>query len=155
MSDQPRLTVRQHERWELEVPAVFIVDAAHREQLRFGTSSTAIEPHVVSGTTIDLSPGGVGIRCLEFVPRMCAGTLRIIKPGASPPRDADRSDDNVVFEHGVRVRRVEMIGHEPSYSLGLSFVDTESGMERDIPELVRRLSDMLSAAAAAAGGADG
>ncbi len=107
----------------------------HREQVRFSPMSSAPQPHVTRGAAQDVSPGGMGLISEHFVPRMCEGTVRVYDPNPVTTAADGSPVYEVAFEHAVRVRRVTLASHEPTYSLGLAFVDPGP----DISEKVDRL----------------
>jgi len=130
------LTVRQHEREAVELPVEFVVSEAHREQVRFSAICTAPEPHLTRGIAVDMSPGGMGLVCEQYVPRMCGGMVRVFDPdpiGTGPDGSPVRE---VVFEHEVKVRRVSLRSHDPTYALGVAFVDPEPDIEQRVAKLL-------------------
>ena len=129
------LTIRHFERREVELPVEFIISEAHQEQVRFSTEASAIGPHSVAATTIDISFGGLGLRTQQFIPRMCEGRLRVFDPKPVGRRSDGSPMLEVAFEHDVKVRRVSMIGHEPSYFVGVSFVEPGPDLEQRILKL--------------------
>ena len=133
MSEKSGLTVRQHVRQAIELPVAFEIEETHGEQVRFSARSEAVDRHLIRGASIDISPGGLGVSVCHFVPRNTVGTVRIIDP--------DAGEDGVVFEHVVRVRRVQMTSREPTYFVGFSFVDPDSSLADRIASLARFSSD--------------
>ena len=126
MSSQSGLRVRQHYRREIELPVEFVVAEEHRHQVRFSASSSAIDDHSVRGMSVDISPGGMGFTCQQFLPRMCEGSLRVFDP-LPVGTQADGSPIlEVAFEQQVKVRRVQMTSHEPTYFIGVSFADPDA-----------------------------
>ncbi len=127
MSGDPGgLKVRQHERRAVELPVEFVVAAHHRAQVRFSAGAAALDDHTVRGTSIDVSPGGLGFRCLQFLPRLCEGTIRVLDPTPVGTRGDGTPVHEVAFAHQVKVRRVRMLSREPEYLVGVSFSDPES-----------------------------
>lgn len=120
------LWVRQHQRWEIELPVEFVVCEEHRNQVRFSASSAAVDHHTVRGRSIDVSAGGMGIVCQQFIPRMCEGSLRVFDPTPAGTKSDGTPILEVAFEHRVKVRRVLMDGREPTYLVGLAFTDPET-----------------------------
>jgi c-di-GMP-binding flagellar brake protein YcgR len=153
MSQISGLTVRQHERAEIELSVEFVVRQRHREQVRFSPISNAAEPYVTRGKAIDLSSGGMGLICRQFVPRMCDGTVRVFDPIPVGKASDGTPIHEVIFEHAVKVRRVSMASHEPTYALGIAFVDPEPDIEARVERLMKRIVQ-ANAAAAGEGGAD-
>lgn len=131
------LTVRQHEREAVELSVEFVVCDKHREQVRYSAMSGAAESHVTRGVATDISPGGMGLVCQQFVPRMCEGTVRVFDPKPSGEAADGSPLYEVMFEHPVKVRRVTLAGHEPSYALGAAFIDPEPDIEQRVDRLLR------------------
>ena len=54
----------------------------HRHQVRYSSRiPPPMDEHTLHGTSVDISPGGMGFTCSEFVPRQCAkGHLRVFDP---------------------------------------------------------------------------
>jgi hypothetical protein len=120
------LKVRQHERREVELPVEFLISDRHRGQVRFSAASTAFDDRTIRGTSIDVSPGGMGFRSRQFVPRMCEGTLRVLDPMPVGTRSDGTPIHEVAFAQPVKVRRVRMLDREPTYFIGVSFTEPES-----------------------------
>ena len=99
MSQKSGLTVRQHEREAVELSVEFVVAEPHREQVRFSAMSGAAQGHVTRGAATDISPGGVGFVCPQFVPRMCEGTVRVFNPRPSGTAADGTPVYEVMFEH--------------------------------------------------------
>ncbi len=143
MAQMSGLTIRQHERETLALRAEFVVADTHRAQVRFASMSGAAEPHVTRGTASDISTGGMGLICPQFVPRMCEGTIRIYHPRPVSTASDGTPVYDVCFEHRAKVRRVTLNSHDPTYALGTAFVDPE-------PDIETRVADVLKLAAEAA-----
>ena len=126
MSSHSGLRVRQHHRREIELPVEFIVAAEYRDQVRFGSKSSAVNDHTLRGTSVDISPGGMGFTCTQFLPRQCEGVLRVFDPMPIGTRADGRPMLEVAFEQHVKVRRVQMTSHEPTYFIGVSFADPDN-----------------------------
>jgi len=144
MAQMSGLTIRQHERETLALRAEFVVADVHRAQVRFSSMSGAAEPHVTRGTASDISTGGMGLVCPQFVPRMCEGSIRIYHPKPVSTAADGTPVYEVCFEHRAKVRRVSLASHEPSYALGTAFLDPEPGIEE-------RVAAVLALAAEAGG----
>jgi len=134
MSQPDTDTIRQHERFDIDLPMAFEVCPEHREQVRFSASSSTSQPHIIHGRAVDLSLGGFGLICDQFLPRMCQGTVRIFD--ATSADDADSGSP--IFEHHVKVFRVSLVRQPLSYSLGTGFVDPGP----DIMQKVVKLSKL-------------
>jgi c-di-GMP-binding flagellar brake protein YcgR len=125
----------------------FVICEEHRAQVRFSTTSSAADQHVVRGFSTDISPGGMGLRVHQFIPRMCEGTLRVFDPtlrnsdapGAAATISARHPDGaspgRLLFEHRVKIRRVVMRGEESSYDVGVEFVAPDNALLHRIGEL--------------------
>jgi len=126
MSSQSGLWVRQHHRREIELSIEFVVAEEHRGQVRFSAQSSAIDDHTLRGTSIDISPGGMGFSCRQYLPRMCEGSLRVFDPMPVGNRADGTPILEVAFEQRVKVRRIHMTSHEPTYFVGVSFADPDA-----------------------------
>jgi c-di-GMP-binding flagellar brake protein YcgR len=149
---QSGLTIRQHERETLSLRAEFVVAEAHREQVRFSSMSNAAEPHVTRGSATDISSGGLGLLCPQFVPRMCEGRVRIYHPKPVGTAKDGSPIHEVCFEHSVKVRRVILSSHDPEYALGMAFIDPAPDIEQQVTTL---LALALGDDNGEGGGADG
>jgi hypothetical protein len=136
MAKQSGLTLRQHQREEIGLRADFVVAEKHRSQVRFSSASSAPEPHVTTGRALDVSSGGMGIACPQFLPRMCEGRVRVYGPQPIGTAHDGSPIHEVIFEHDVKVRRVTMRSHEPSYALGLAFIDPAPDIDARVQEML-------------------
>ena len=57
---------------------------------------------------------------------MCEGSLRVFDPMPVGTRPDGQPIFEVAFEQRVKVRRVQMTSHEPTYFIGVSFADPEA-----------------------------
>ena len=156
MSSQSGLRVRQHHRREIELPVEFVIDEGHREQVQFSANSSAIDDHSVRGTSVDISPGGMGFTCKQFIPRMCEGNLRVFDPMPVGTQPDGSPILEIAFEQRVKVRRVQMTSHEPEYFIGVSFADPEA-VDPDIGNrmfLLRQQAGEMDPPVQAPGGPD-
>ena len=126
MSSQSGLRARQHHRREIELPVEFVITEAQRDQVRYSASSSALNEHTLRGTSVDISPGGMGFTCCEFVPRMCEGHLRVFDPMPVGAKPDGTPILEVALEQRVKVRRVQMTSEDPLYFIGVSFADPDS-----------------------------
>lgn len=149
MAQKSGLTIRQHERETLALRIEFVVAEPHRGQVRFSSMSGAAEPHVTRGIAADISTGGMGLVCPQFVPRMCAGIVRVFDPTPVGTASDGSPIHELCFQHDVRVRRVTLDSHEPEYAIGVAFIDPAA----DIDERVAAV--LALTVAARSGGADG
>ena len=163
MAQTSGLTVRHFARESIELQVEFVICEEHRAQIRFSTTSSAADQHVVRGCSTDISPGGMGLCLGQFLPRMCEGTLRVFRapvhskgaktPGStSAASGAGAGQGELLFEHRAKIRRVIMRDEAPSYDVGVEFVSPDSGLLQRITELAR---GAMMAAQAAAPHADG
>lgn len=126
MNKTSGLTVRQHERAGIQVPVEFLVCNEHGVQVRFSPQSNSPDHHIISATAIDISPGGLGMECRHFLPRMCEGVVRIINGG------------EVVLEQRAKVRRVFLTGRDPKYMIGVAFISPPEDIEQRIHDVTGR-----------------
>jgi hypothetical protein len=145
MSERSGLTVRQFQRREVDLPAQFDVAEAHQQQVRFSAASGSVDAHSLPVRTVDMSPGGAGLASTIFLPRACEGRLRIFSTTPVEVRGDGSPVYEVAFEHRVKVRRTILTGHEPSYFVGVSFVDPA-------PDLEERIARVLADGARGEGG---
>ena len=156
MSRESGLRVRQHRRREIELPVEFVVTEAHREQVRYSSSSSAVNEYTVRGTSVDISPGGMGFICRQLVPRMCEGSLRVFDPSPVATRPDGTPIHEVAFAQRVKVRRIRMTSSKPTYFIGVSFADPEH-VDPDIANrmmLLKRQSEVAGPPSKIAGGSD-
>jgi len=130
------LTTRQFERDDINLPVELTIVPEHRSQVTLSATAAASSSHVISGIAHDISPGGVGIECSQYLPRMCEGVLRVF--------DNSNSTHTVIFEHRVKVRRVYMTSRQPTYSLGLAFVSPDPDIPDRVADLLASLHDSVT-----------
>lgn len=126
------LVVRQFERNDLRLPIELIVAETHRRQVRFAGAAEDADQHVLRGSTADLSTGGAGLICRQFLPRGCEATLRIFAPAGDAETDP-------LFEHAVKVRRTYQIDPRPEYFVGVAFAGAGADLDRRIEAVLARL----------------
>ena len=136
------LTTRQHAREAIDYRAEFVIAPEHRDQVKFSSTSQAVNAHTSRGRATDMSPGGIGLFLPEYLPRMTEGTVRVFSHRPTGTARDGTPIYDVVLEHRVKVRRVSLAGHEPTYALGLAFVDAEPGL----PDRIDRLKAAMRAA---------
>lgn len=144
MTEMSGLTVRQHERKSLNLSAEFVVADDVRAQVRFSSSAESVNEASVRGSMLDISSGGMGLLLNCFIPKLCTGTVRVYSHTPSASGSLGEPIYEPIFEHVVQVRRVYMASHEPTYMVGVSFLDPE-------PDLSDRVDEVLIAARALAG----
>ncbi len=151
MSQRSGLTIRQHEREAIALRAEFVVAPTHGDQVRFTPMSGAAEAHVTRGTATDVSSGGVGLVCSQFVPRMGEGTVRIYDPTPTGTAGDGSPIYEIRFQHAVKVRRVSLASHDPTFAIGVAFIDAPPDIEQRVAELL----EMAGVESSERGGADG
>lgn len=125
MESRPEtLLVRQHERLKCSLRVQVTAAPECGTQVRLART-LGDGSRVVSATVIDCSPGGLGINSGVFFPKTSVIHARI----------AAADGVSTLYEGSLRVQRVAMIGREPTYYLGTSFV------ERPAAALLERLMD--------------
>ena len=139
MSVRTGLTVRQHERREIELPVEFVVLDEHRSQVCFSGTSNAEGQYTLTGHSVDISVGGVGVTCRQYLPRGCRGLIRVYDPHPVGSRQDGSPVLEVAFEHRVKVRRTQLANFEPVYFIGLSFVDPEPDVEQRISSFLHKI----------------
>ncbi len=151
MAQARGLRIRQHERFEIELPMQFIVCDEHRSQVRFSSVSSTVDDGVLQGTSIDISPGGMAFFCRQFLPRMCEGSLHVFDPAPVGTRGDGTPILQLVFEQRVKIRRVQMTSDEPTYVVGVSFGDPDTVD----PDIGNRISMLLQHRPEAGGSSPG
>lgn len=142
------LTIRQHEREGVDLPVELIIQDQHCPQLRFAMSAASAGRHSVRGRAIDISGGGMGVECRQFLPRMTEAVARIYDPNPVAGASRDGSPGlQIAFEHVVKVRRVWMAGREPVYAIGLAFVNPTPDIELVVARMLERIQSGHEAAA--------
>lgn len=135
MSQARGLRIRQHERREIELPVQFIVCDEHSLQVRFSSVSSAMDGGVLQGTSIDISSGGLALATHQFVPRRCEGIVRVFEPASAGTRGDATPNLRPILEQRAKVRRTRMLGHEPLYKIGLSFLEFGPDFDQKIAML--------------------
>ena len=100
MAQARGLRIRQHERWEIELPVQFVVCDEHRLQVRFSSDSSTADDGGLRGTSIDISPGGLAVASRQFVPRSCEGVVRVFDTTPIGTRD----DGTPILQRGKMER---------------------------------------------------
>ena len=132
------LTVREHVRIEFNLPVELVIHDAHQDQVRFSRSSSALDQRSINCRSLDLSPGGMALSSRHFIPRMCEASLRVFDPVPIGKRRDGTPILDVIFEHEVKIRRVQMTGHEPTYLLGVAFIDPAPDLDQRTANLLER-----------------
>jgi hypothetical protein len=149
-----QLTVRHFDRDAIELTAQLVIAEAHREQIRFSAASGASDSHIVSVTAEDISAGGAGAMCSQFIPRMAEGLLRVFGPSSAKDAHGGAALPDAIFEQRVKVRRVRLASDEPSYALGLAFFDPDQNVEARVKDLLKSISASAPASNASQGSTD-
>ncbi len=133
-----KLSRRQFVRHAAEYAARVTPHSDHASQFRLSLP----EAQSIVAVT-DVSGGGLGLRSGVMLPRNLRLLVCVQGVGGSAPR-------SVTVE--ATVRRCSMMDHEPTYAVGLQFVDPTGEDERLlIADAARRMK--TAAASSAAGGA--
>lgn len=154
MSTSRGLRVRQYERWDIKLPAEFIVSDDHIAQVRFSSSASVIDEGIIQGETIDISPGGLAFTSAQFIPRRCEGLIRVFSPMPVDTKVDGQRNLQLLFERKAKVSRVRALDHKPSYKIGLSFADLDLEIENKIAEIQAALAHRLPTAATTQGSKD-
>ena len=134
MSHITGLTIRQYSREAVELPIEFIVSDEHTTQVRLSSTGSATHEQAITGFAVDISSGGMGLVTDHYLPRMCKGIVRVFSPGSNA-RSEDAALRKVVFEHLVKVRRTSMSSHDPTYLVGVSFLQPEADLAQQIERI--------------------
>ncbi|MCZ6835902.1 MAG: PilZ domain-containing protein [Planctomycetota bacterium] len=135
MAQSTGLTVRLHERERISLPVQFTVAEEHRTQVRFATTSNVTNRQTITGIAIDLSRGGLGIECGQFLPRLCEGKIRIFDASFSDATPEALLQIEPAIEFRVKVRRTILADHEPTYTIGLAFVNPTDDLRTKVDVL--------------------
>ncbi len=108
------LLVRQHERLKCSLRVQVAAAPECGTQVRLART-LGDGSRVVNATVIDCSPGGLGINSSVFFPKTSVIHVRITATNGA--------HTTIAYEGPLRVQRVAMIGREPTYYLGTSFVE--------------------------------
>ncbi len=139
MSVKTGLTVRQHERREIELPVEFVVLDEHRSQVCFSATSNAEGQYTLTGHSVDISVGGIGVSGRQYLPRGCRGLIRVYDPNPVGSRPDGSPVLEMAFEHRVKVRRTQLANFDPVYFIGLSFIDAEPDVEQRILSFLHKI----------------
>ncbi len=129
MASNIGLSVRQHKRGKIRLPIEFVVCDEHREQVRFSSSSSAVRPHEIQGMVTDISRGGLGFDSRLFLPRMCEGKVRIFDEAIKVSQIDPVPPRQPILETRVKIRRVLLQGRDPTYQIGIAFLDPPDNIE--------------------------
>lgn len=108
------LLVRQHERVKCNLRAHVRAAPEFQAQVRLART-LGDGSRIVPATAIDFSPGGIGINSPVYFPRAATVIVRITSGDAS-------AGGATLYEGPMQIKRCTMIGCEPTYYLGVSFV---------------------------------
>jgi len=138
MTQNPGLSVRQHEREEVRLPVQFVIADEHREQVRFSSLSSAPNRYTIHAVATDVSRGGLGVRSRFYLPRMCEGIVRIFDLDETEATPVRLLETGPVIEARAKVRRVILAGHEPTYVIGFAFIGADDGLAGQMEALCER-----------------
>lgn len=153
MSRSMDLTIRRFERNDIVLDALLEVNESHRDQVVFSSSNPfAVNDHLLKVTLADIGDGGVGIHASAFIPRGLTGRVRVMAPrlveagGALDDHQSGSDGDmgqGILFEHEVRVRRVELTSRVPTFFIGTSFENPPADMRQRVEDFISRASEAL------------
>lgn len=116
---------RQFKRHETSFQARVEAHPDHAPQFRLTF------PDALSGLdVIDVSAGGLGLRCGVYIPR----NLRVILHVANV-KMSDGIAERMVAVRAV-VRRCILVDHKPTYQIGLQFIDANGADEKALIQAV-------------------
>jgi hypothetical protein len=98
----------------------------------------------MTGTIVDLSRGGLGIRTKVFIPKQTRLIVQITDPTLGG------TSDSPVLTAEVRVMRVIMVDRTPTYELGTAFIDTGTSFKATVADIIRRASELQQGGRASA-----
>ncbi|MBL1216083.1 MAG: hypothetical protein D8M59_01150 [Planctomycetes bacterium] len=154
MSRSMDLTIRRFERNDIVLDALLEVDESQREQVVFSSSNPqAANAHTLKVTLADVGDGGVGIQTSVFLPRGLKARVRVMAPRleSQDGETANQRDPQgeatteVLFEHGVQVRRVELTSRIPTFFIGMSFENAAPDMSQQVEAFMARASEVFRA----------
>ena len=125
------LTVRRYERHEVGLRAVLSLTGSSCHAIRFSATSET-DAQAIEATLVDIGDGGLGVRASVMLPR--GATMRVKVERLDTP-------GSMLFDAEVRLQRIVMKGREPTYLLGMAFVN-------QTPNLAQQVADLRAYAAA-------
>lgn len=126
------ISVRRNERYEIVLPVRFRIEKRSERSVRFRPHASPLSGYV-EADLIDISRGGVGVILNEFFPKGTRLEMRICALDADPSRP--------ILVGRVRVQRSRMTDSRPGYLIGAAFIDTDPVFERDLDQLIGRITN--------------
>jgi len=138
MADGRDLIVRRNQRYDLVLPARFVVDDMHLDHVRYSGGG---RDGWLDVDLMDFSAGGVGFMCDVFIPRKALLLVRIFPPGSNLSDQPIDEEQIPLLEGTVRVQRVIMTDRRPGYLVGTSFTEPSQKLDKQIDEMLDLLND--------------
>lgn len=135
------LTVRRFERHEVGLKAVLSLTGESARVVRF-SSGSGVDSSSIEAMLTDIGDGGLGLRTSLMLPRGVTVRVRVPHPTEA---------GTWLLDAEARLQRVAMKGREPSYLLGMAFVNQAPNLSQQIAGL--RAFPAARAATAESGGA--
>lgn len=126
VTDTTGASVRQFVRHETRRAARLEVHPEHAQQFRLNYSGAALDVAVV-----DISRGGLGLRCGFFIPRNMRLSVHVDARGDTG-NGASRT-----LKIRVIARRCTMVDHKPTYLVGLQYQDAAGLDEQELVRLIQ------------------
>lgn len=126
MPQQAPVIVRKAARFDVAIRGMVSVSPAHGQVVRFSAQAGGKDGWIEMDA-VDFSLGGVGMVCLEFVPRGTVVRVRLFGP---------KADSGQILECAALVRRVIMTDRRPAYHIGTSFQELSEEQLRQAQELI-------------------
>jgi len=115
------LTVRRYERHEVGLPAVLSLTGSACHAVRFSATSET-DGQGIPATLVDIGDGGLGVRTSVMLPRGTTLRVRVTHP----------QGNELLLEVEARLQRLSMKGREPSYLLGMAFVNPPANIAEQV-----------------------
>lgn len=136
MADGRDLIVRRTQRYDIVLPARFVVDDEHLDRVRYSGRG---RDGWIDADVMDFGAGGVGFMCEVFIPRKALLRIRIFPPGSNLSDQPIDEEQIPLLEGTVRVQRVVMTDRRPGYLVGTSFTEPNQKLDRQIDEMLELL----------------
>lgn len=125
------LAVRGHERYQCELTAQITIAPEHSRLIKVDKSAPGAGGPA-GAVIVDVSMGGLGLRCALFVPLTCRLVMSLTLPTGSSATLP------------LRVQRVSMLDRAPTYYLGTAF----ENLSPEQTQATRAILDHLKATGA-------
>ena len=126
------LSVRRHERYAFDLPALVRVVPEDRGRVRL-VGSELDKAGNTPVRLVDCSPGGFGFNTKVFLPKMLRLEIAI---------EPDTTTGQPALSTTVKIRRVIMLDYTPTYFIGASFEDSEVSSGPALRALIERITRM-------------